>query len=130
MEISFGRKVAHLQWTCERFAGDNDEIGHWVRIVNRKWLIYFYLGTSHVFLREKLVKNTMFLVGGVGGGGGPRVGWRGQKVSEKRRFVVCAPMVFPTHGPQPDGTHRPAPIRMRLCHGQPRKIDSGLTRKA
>jgi hypothetical protein len=29
-EISVGAKLrAHLQWTCGRFAGDNDEIGQW-----------------------------------------------------------------------------------------------------
>ena len=67
-------------------------------------MIYlFYLGTSHVFLREKFSENTMFLVGGGEEGGGARVGWWGRELNEKRRFVVCAPMVFPTHGPQPDG---------------------------
>ena len=45
-------------------------------------------------------EKTIFLVGVGGEGGGAGVGWRGREVSEKRRFVVCAPMVFPTHGPQ------------------------------
>ena len=55
-----------------------------------------------VSVRE-ISENTMFLVGGAGEGGGARVGLWGRKVSEKRRFVVCAPMVVPTHGPHPDG---------------------------
>jgi hypothetical protein len=45
----------------------------------------------------------MFLVGGVGEGGGARVGWLGAKGVRETTIVVCAPMVFPTHGPQPDG---------------------------
>ena len=41
----------------------------------------------------------MFLVRGVGEGGGAGIEMGGRKVNEKRRFVVCAPMVVPTHGP-------------------------------
>ena len=41
----------------------------------------------------------MFLLRGVGEGGGAGIEMGGRKVKEKRRFVVCAPMVVPTHGP-------------------------------
>ena len=41
----------------------------------------------------------MFLLGGGGEGGGAGIEMGGQKAREKRRFVVCAPMVVPTHGP-------------------------------
>src|SRR5216684_3643496 len=52
-EISVAAIVAHLQSTCGRFAGDNDEISQW-----SEWQVFdlFYLGTSHVFLPEKLAK--------------------------------------------------------------------------
>jgi hypothetical protein len=57
-----------------------------------------------VFLLVEVGENTMFLWGGGGEGGGAGMGLGGQKVSEKRRFVVCAPMVFPTHGPHQTDT--------------------------
>ena len=41
----------------------------------------------------------MFLLREVGEGGGAGIEMGGRKVNEKRRFVVCAPMVVPTHGP-------------------------------
>jgi hypothetical protein len=72
----------------------------------------------------------MFLVGGVGEGGGPRVGWLGAKVSEKRRFVVCAPMVFPTHGPQPDGRTDLRGFGCVCATASRGRLGSGLTRNA
>jgi hypothetical protein len=90
----------------------------------------YYLGASHMFLRVEVSEKTMFLLGGAGEGGGAGVGMGGLK--GERETTICRLCS--------DGvSHARSTLNGRtdlrgfgciLCHSQPRKIDSGLTRKA
>jgi hypothetical protein len=73
-------------------------------------------------------ENTMFLPrGGAGEGGGEGVEWGGGEVNEKRRFVVCSDCISHARS-TPEGRTGQRGFGCVLCHSQPRKIDSGLTR--
>ena len=103
--------------TSGRLAGgllaDGEEIGQ-PRGTLRETGGYFTLVRAMNFSERDVSENTMFLDWGVGEGGGPGVGMGGREVNEKRRFVVCAPIVFPTHGPHQTDAQTCARIRMRF----------------
>jgi hypothetical protein len=78
---------------------DSEEIGQRKRCWEKSYC-YFYLSAGHGFLGERgWRKYDVLSLGGQREGGGGEVGTGGRRANEKRRIVVRAPIVFPTHGP-------------------------------